>query len=53
MDEKQHAKQTKQFKEETEKHQAEMRGRDMATHSENHSWDYDHRSGRLVERKKR
>jgi hypothetical protein len=52
VDEKQHAREGKQFKEETDKYRAEMRSRDQATHSSNHSWEYDHKTGTLKGRKK-
>jgi len=52
MDERQHAKEGKQYQEEKAKYRAEMGSRDAATHSENHAWEYDHKTGILKERKK-
>ena len=53
MDEKQHAKETKQFKDETTKYRAEMQSRDRATFSEANTREYDHKTGTLKERKKK
>lgn len=53
MDEKQHEKESKQYREAQGQYRAEMGSRDRATHSENHSWEYDHKTGSLKERKKR
>jgi len=53
MDEKQHAKESKQFKEETAKYRAELGSRDRATYSEARTCEYDHKTGTLKERKKR
>jgi hypothetical protein len=53
MDEKQHEKESKQFKEESAKYRAEMGSRDRATHSEHHSWEYDHKTGTLKDRRKK
>jgi len=52
MDQKQHARQTKQFKDETAKHREELGRRDRATHSENKTWDYDYKTGTLKDKKK-
>ena len=53
MDEKQHAKQTKQFKQENERYRLELRNRDQAAHSENKTWKYDYKIGSLVNDKGR
>ena len=50
MDEKQHEKESKQFREETAKYRGEMRSRDQALHGENHGWEVDYRTGSLKDR---
>jgi len=52
MDEKQLEKETKQNKQENERYREELQSRDRATHSTDRSWEYDHKTGTLKDRKK-